>query len=245
MFRGSQESKHPPIPDSWDGVAFDQFIRIKDGMPVTAILAAIWGLDELTVKAMRFDVETSIKHLAFLKTPIPQSVWVWAPKDIEKIQVGRFEDFKDAASKLTGKPEDLEHYPILFAHYIGQQYDGDQVERLANQARGLPCGVVLGTVHQYIKQLNDVEERWGKQFPKSGYTADQEQAGFKRIDDTFKFFGTLVYVEAHTKFTRSELLDMPVHEFKFNLLHLAWVSEAHKKYAEIQANRQLSQQRRR
>ena len=220
------------VPDSWDKVAFGQFLRIQPGMPVATILAILWDktLDE--VNSMRFDVGEVLKTLAFLDEPVPQ---VSRETNLETVTVDRYEDLKYLMTDLKGTADDFAKYPAIYATFEQAVYDEKTVDQWIPIAEKLPCGQVLGSVIHYMREVERIEDKWGKLFPKSGYSAEQIAAGYKQVDEYFKFYGTLMFMESSLPFKREELLKWTVADFKYNLLYLAWKGEAAKKYSEGQA----------
>lgn len=85
----------------------------------------------------------------------------------------------------------------------------------------------------YLTEVNRIEERHAKQLPPGGYTPQQIEAGYKALADTFGFYHTLQYMEEITPFTRKDILDWSVAEFKYQLRYSAWKSHTDKKYHDI------------
>lgn len=220
------------IPDSWAKVNFGQFLKIQPGSPLVDILAILLDKPASEVATMRFDVEDAMRKLAFLETPVPQ---VSRETNLEETTVDRYEDLKFITKDFKGTAEDFKQYPAIYAIFMDPVYDGDTADRHIGEVEKLPCGQVLGSVIHYIKEIDRIEEKWGKLFPKSGYSAEQIAAGYKQIDEYFKFYGTIQFMEASLPYNREQLLKWKVADFKYNLLYLAWKNEAAKKYSEGQA----------
>lgn len=85
----------------------------------------------------------------------------------------------------------------------------------------------------YLDEVDRIESARIAQLPKSNYTDAQIQAGFERIQRTFGFYSTLLYMENSTSYKRDELLMWTVAEFYTNFAYLAWTSHALEKYHQI------------
>lgn len=231
------------IPDSWESVTFAQFMRIQPGMAVTEILSILLNKPENEVMTMNLDLEAALKRLSFLNDTITQTVS--GPDDIELEAVGRYEDMRLYTKQFKGDATDFQHYPVIFATYWQRPYHAETVDGLIKYVEQKPCGVVLGTVQHYLKQIERIEEKWKKLFPQGGYTPEQINAGYQQMDEFFGFFGTLLYMEESTKYSRDDLLKWTVAEFKYNLLYLARRNEAGKKYSDAQSEKMRAKTTRR
>lgn len=77
-------------------------------------------------------------------------------------------------------------------------------------------------------------EKWhSDNLPPGGYTKEQVEAGYDKLAGNFGFYHSLVFMEEVTPFTRKELLEWPLQEFKHNLRYIAWKNYTDKKYADI------------
>lgn len=85
----------------------------------------------------------------------------------------------------------------------------------------------------YVSEYSRIEKHHADNLPKRGYTADQIEAGFERLGKVFGIYGTLLFVEKNTPFTREEILKWTVAEFKHNLRYIAWCNETEQRYGEV------------
>lgn len=216
---------------TWADVNFRKFLLIKPGMPALDIIAILEDKTREQVGAERRDLERDLARMLFLNEPIPQTVWSGAPADLEQETIGQYEDFK-----ATIKPDDLTPYPELYATFVTKDYDDKTTDKFKNMVAHLPCGQVIGTVNHYLKEVERIEAKWSPLYPKDGYTTEQRAAGFDQLAETFKFAGTVYYIESQCPFNRDEIVKWTVGHFKYYLLYLSRRSEVEKKYAEIQAD---------
>jgi len=201
-------------------------------MPITEILSILLDKSKTEVESMRFNVEEALRTLSFLDEPVPQ---VSPETNLETVTIDRYEDLKFTITDFAGTAEDFKKYPLVYATFEQVVYDADTVDQWVSVAEKLPCGQVLGSVIHYIREVERIEDKWGKLYPQSGYSAEQLAAGYKQVDEYFKFYGTLMFMESSTPFKREELLKWTVADFKYNLLYLSWKGEVAKKYSEGQA----------
>ncbi len=228
------------IPDSWAKVNFSQFLRVKPGMPVVELLSILLEKTAQEVESMKLDLAQAFKTLSFLDSKVEQSVSPHAPKNLEQETIGQFEDVRLYAKQMKGDVDDFKHYPVIYATYMFhvESLDVHLVEKIEQQIPSvelLPCGLVIGTVQHYLKEMERIDEYWGKLFPKDGYTGEQQAAGFPQIDEFFGHFGALVHAEKNSKWSRDEWSCRTVTEFKYFMLYLSKVGEAQKKYSEAEA----------
>ncbi len=90
----------------------------------------------------------------------------------------------------------------------------------------------------YLNEADRIERERIANLPKGGYSDAQIEAGFERLQRTFGFLGTLLYMEKETPYKRHELLLWSVAEFNTNFAYLAWHGHFMEKYAEIQKRKQ-------
>lgn len=223
------------IPDGWDKVNFSQFMAAKPGMTVTELLAVFLEKPAVEVAAMRIDLEDAFKKLAFLDQPVVQSIDPNAPQDLEVTTIGQYEDMRLYVRQMKGTPEDFVHYPVIFATYWQNPYIASTVDGLIKYVNRKPCGVVLGTVQHYLKEMERIDAKWAKLFPKDGYTAEQKAAGFPQLDEFFGHYRSLLFAEKNSKWDRDTWSGKTVTEFKYFMLHLALEGQAAKKHADGQA----------
>lgn len=223
------------IPDSWGKVTFSQFMRIKPGMRVTELLSILLEKPEEEVMTMHMDLEQAFKTMAFLDEPIPQTVA--AELNLEALSIGQYEDMRLYVKQLKGTAEDFQHYPVIYATYWQNPYDGETVDELIKYVNMKPCGLVLGTVQYYLKEMERIEAKWAPLFPKEGYSQEQQAAGFPQLAEYFGHFGSLIFAERNSRWSRDEWSKKSVTEFKYFMLYLSREQQAQKKYSEGQALR--------
>ena len=71
------------------------------------------------------------------------------------------------------------------------------------------------------------------ELPKGEYSAEEEEAGFKRISEAFGFYGTLDTVSRYVGLPDKEVLKWSVNEFYTKLKLLSWRAHSQKEYARI------------
>jgi hypothetical protein len=96
---------------------------------------------------------------------------------------------------------------------------------------GLGCGKF------YINEINAIERKWSEKAPQTKLDPEEIEAGYDRLDKSFGFYRTLLYMEKETPFNRKQLLTWNVAEFKHNLLFLSWKGVTDKKLIEILKNK--------
>lgn len=217
------------IPDSWAKVSFSQFMRIQPTMKVTEILSVLLEQAEEYVLTMDLDLEKAFQTLQFLNEPIPQTA---STLNLEVLSLAQYEDMRSYVKQMKGTADDFQHYPVIFATYYQKPYDADTVDALIPEVERMPAGIVLGHVQHYMKEMNRIEEKWNGLFPKEGYTADQQAAGFPQLAEFFGLYGSLIFAERNSKWTRDEWLEKSVADFKLFMLYLAREGESQKKYSE-------------
>lgn len=223
------------IPDSWDKVTFSQFLRLKPGIRVTELMSVLLDKPEEEILTMTLDLDQAFKTLAFMDSPVP--VTVAAELNLETLSIGQYEDMRLYVKQMKGTAEDFDHYPVIYATYWQNPYDSDTVDELIKYVNQKPCGLVLGTVQYYLKEMERIETKWGKMFPNEGYTQEQQNAGFPQLAEYFGHFGSLVFAERNSKWSRDEWSRKTVTEFKYFMLYLAREQQAQKKYSDGQAAR--------
>lgn len=85
----------------------------------------------------------------------------------------------------------------------------------------------------YTAEVLKIEEVRIKNLPKSNYTDSQIEAGFEKLQRTFGFFSTLLYMEKETPYKRDEILNWTVAEFNTNFAYIAWHNHIMGKYQDI------------
>ena len=85
----------------------------------------------------------------------------------------------------------------------------------------------------YASEYSRIERHHADNTPASGFTPDQLEAGYEKLNRTFGFFGILVFLEKETSTPREKILKWSVAEFKLNLRYIAWTNEINKRYGEI------------
>ena len=85
----------------------------------------------------------------------------------------------------------------------------------------------------YITEVNRIEDKWAKEYPKTQLTSEELEAGYGRLSKTFGFYRTLLFMEKATPFNRNELLKWSVLDFKYNHLYLSWESYTGEKLNKI------------
>ena len=73
--------------------------------------------------------------------------------------------------------------------------------------------------------------------PESEYTTEEEAAGFRQINETFGFYGTLDSVARYVNQPDKEVLKWSADEFYNKLKLISWRSHTQKKYQEIMNKR--------
>lgn len=237
------------IPDSWASVTFSQFRRIVPGSPVTQILAVLLNKPESEVLLMDLNISEAFERLAFLDTPVPQSIITKAsdgqPLNLEAESIAQYEDMRLYAKQMKGEAEDFAHYPVIFATYFQRPYDADTVDTLIPSVEQMPCGVVIGTVQYYLKEMKRIDEKWAALFPTDDYTADQKAAGFPQLSEFFGHYGSLLFAERNSKWSRDEWCTKSVAEFKYFMLYLSREGKANKAYSDGQQQRAQSKVKKR
>lgn len=242
------------IPDSWDHVNFEQFRGIVPGSPVTQILAVLLNKPESEVLLMDLNISEAFEKLAFLDTPVPQSVITKEsddqPLNLEAESIAQYEDMRLYAKQMKGPieapiPEDFAHYPVIFATYFQKPYDSDTVDKLIPDVEQMPCGPVIGTVQYYLKEMKRIDEKWAALFPTDDYTADQKAAGFPQMAEFFGHYGSLLFAERNSKWSRDEWCTKSVAEFKYFMLYLSREGKANKAYSDGQQQRAQSKVKKR
>lgn len=85
----------------------------------------------------------------------------------------------------------------------------------------------------YCSEYSRIEKHHAANSPKTGYTAEQIEAGFEKLSKAFGSYGTLLFLEKETPFKRSEILSWTVAEVKHNMRYISWLNETHKLHGEI------------
>ena len=80
----------------------------------------------------------------------------------------------------------------------------------------------------FLSEVSRLEVEFKNQLPPSKYSAEEIQAGFDKLAQGYGFYGTLLYLEKETPFTRDELERWSVKRFKGNVLYLARWNHAKK-----------------
>lgn len=202
-------------------------------MRVTELLSILLEKPEAEVMTMKLDLDQAFKTLTFLDTLVPQSIA--KELNLEALTIGQYEDMRLYVKQMKGTAEDFKHYPVIFATYYQSPYNAETVDLLIPEVEQMPCGLVLGTVQYYLKEMERIEAKWSELFPKDGYTGEQQAAGFPQLAEYFGHYGSLIFAERNSKWSRDEWALRSVAEFKYFLLYLAREQQAHKKYSEGQA----------
>ena len=85
---------------------------------------------------------------------------------------------------------------------------------------GHECGKFFsGQVLEYSKRLAD-------ELPTQEYTDAEEQAGFKRISETFGFYATMDNIARYVGEDDEEVLKWSVNKFYTKVKYLAWRADA-------------------
>lgn len=95
----------------------------------------------------------------------------------------------------------------------------------------------LGLRKFFISESNRIESEHRKRLPKGGYTPEEIEAGFKTLAESFGIYGTILYLEKETPFSRYQLESMTVNEIYYNLQYLAWYNHTIKRMDKIQEDK--------
>lgn len=74
--------------------------------------------------------------------------------------------------------------------------------------------------------------------PESGYTEEEEEAGFKRLNETFEFYATLDLLTGGDILKQNAVMKMPVREVYFKIRYMAWRSHIEKEYRRIMTQKE-------
>jgi hypothetical protein len=85
----------------------------------------------------------------------------------------------------------------------------------------------------FSRQVLEYAHRAADSLPESGYTTEEEEAGFKKINETFGFYGTLDSVARYVNQSDKEVLKWSADDFYNKLKLMAWRAHAQKRYSEI------------
>ncbi len=91
----------------------------------------------------------------------------------------------------------------------------------------------LGSGKFYVSEVGRIEQNHAANLPPTGYTDEQIQAGYEKLAKSFGFYSTLLFMEKQTPFTRDQLLEWTVRDFKFNLRYISWKNHIDEEYAKI------------
>lgn len=92
---------------------------------------------------------------------------------------------------------------------------------------GHECGKFFSSqVLEYSKRLAD-------ELPTQEYTNEEEQAGFKRISETFGFYATMDNIARYVGEDDETVLKWSVNKFYTKVKYLAWRADAQRKYQDI------------
>lgn len=142
---------HKEIPTSWQGVTFEQFIKLAKCQTITEKLSIFTGIDVETLnKAKINNLYQIISLLAFTDTKpevskLPETIQGYRiPADLEPEEIGRFEDMKLEAAKIN--PDDVETvsaYAMFCAIYAVEPYDYNEAQKLKDVFMKAPCEEVV------------------------------------------------------------------------------------------------------
>jgi len=95
----------------------------------------------------------------------------------------------------------------------------------------MPGGHVGGVF--FSSKVSGYAVRIVDELPSQGYTSEEEQAGFKQINETFGFYATLDTIARYVGQSDKEVLKWSVNEFYNKLKLLSWRAHAQKEYHRI------------
>lgn len=99
---------------------------------------------------------------------------------------------------------------------------------------GLGCGKF------FINEVDRLEQKHQSNLPKSEYSPEEMEAGFKRLALAFGVSGTLFYLQSIPPYRKKEDIErMSVYDVYHWLEYLAHDGDTKKKYSEIM-NRKMS-----
>ena len=82
--------------------------------------------------------------------------------------------------------------------------------------------------HFFYSQVRKYKEGLANELPVSDYSAEEETAGFKRLNETFGFYATLDNIARYLGCSDQEALRLTVREFYTKVKYLAWRSHCQK-----------------
>lgn len=94
-----------------------------------------------------------------------------------------------------------------------------------------------GSRNFFSNQVHEYSNRLVDELPETKYTADEEEAGFKRLSETFGFYASLDNIARYVGQTDQEVLKWSVNEYYTKLKLLSWRADAQRKYQDIMKNK--------
>lgn len=154
----NNQKQEKQIPVSWDGVTFDQFLKLGEcGSDKIKVLSLFTGIDYETLKKSKVvGLDSVLAALSFLeKAPeprIPKTILGYpVPDNLEFEQVQQYLDIKNylEESKAKTPQQQLEQYTLYCAvyavpHWKQGQYSWEHTEKLAPLFLNAPCTEVMG-----------------------------------------------------------------------------------------------------
>ena len=140
------------IPERWEEVTFEQFIKLAEPGDQAKIISAILEMPEPEIKGAKIEgLEKILWHLKFLQKPFeidkqPKKVGDYSfPEKIEFQTIEQYQEVLQEIQRVTSltPSEQLEAIPFYAAVYVTDPYDSEKARFKAQEFKKLPCTEVM------------------------------------------------------------------------------------------------------
>lgn len=164
------------IPDSWDQVTFEQFLKLAQCKSDPAkILSVFTGVKEtVLIKSRIQNLGLVVQHLSFLEKPmsvvIPKKIFNYKiPENLEFQSIAQYQDLEAECAKFSQKKEDeienAKRFPLMVATYCVEDYSWEAAEKLAPIFYGAPCEEVLAVGNFTLVKLVELKANTKVTYP--------------------------------------------------------------------------------